>query len=124
MITILAFACLAGTLLLIKALKLFEHAEQIMAASKKANEIGQDQSLDDLTREKQTQQQAIILLKLFVRVFLESTVAFFGPVFAVYGLSLLDVVDFERFVAVLVSWPVMFGFAVIMVLSWSKMRSG
>ena len=81
MITLLAFACLAGTLLLIKALKLFEHAEQIMAASKKANEIGQDKSLDDLTREKQTQQQAIILLKLFVRVLLESTVAFFGPVF-------------------------------------------
>lgn len=120
----LAFACLAASLLLIKIFDLFAHAEQIMAAAKKAGEIGQDPSLDDLAREQQTQQQALILLKLFVRVFIESMIAFFGPVAVVYGLSLLGVVDFTQLVAVLVSWPVMIGFALIMVFSWSRMRSG
>lgn len=124
MTIILAFACLACSLWLIKVFDLFTHAEQIMAAAKKAGEIGQDPALDDLAKEQQTQQQALILLKLFVRVFFESMISFFGPVFAVYGLSLMGVVDFAQLVEVLVSWPVMIGFALVMVLSWSKMRSG
>lgn len=124
MTLLIAFACLAFSLLLIKVFDLFAHAEQIITAAKKAGEIEKDTTLDDLAREKQTQQQALILLKLFVRVFFESTIAFFGPVAVVYGLSLLGVVDFAQLVGVLVSWPFMIGFALVMVISWSNRRSG
>ena len=116
--------CLVSSLWLFKLLGLVRLADEILLAVKKANDIGANTQLDDLSKEQQTQAQALLILKLFAQIFFASLIAFFGPLALVYGLSLMGVVDFNAMVELLVSVPVVVVFTLVMIISWSRMRSG
>lgn len=109
---------------LIHLFKLIPQCKDVLAAARQANSIGSDASLSDLEKEKQTQQAATQLMKLFVAVVIKSAGAFLLPIVPLYLLSLLDLLSLEHMIAIASSIEFIVVFCVLFVISLIKANRG
>lgn len=101
----------------LRAFRLVPASLEAVSTARQAAGVMRDPALDDDEKESRIQAAALRLFRLFASITLRAAAALLVPVLAVLLLAWLGVVDVDAVVATAMSWPVILGTTVLMVVA-------